>query len=333
MIIEAWTHTLPWAVTFARETRNLGALPLITYEDETAYWDAVRDGEYAVLGKAAAHEWAALAKTDVFIHLWGPGDRVRLHELSDARVDRLFAFNASWYEAAKKAGLRGVRLELGRVHPSTARAYHLDASKWTDQIVQGTMVPPDALARAAAPIARAFGRGKRVRIHDRHGTDLTLGLAHRPIRVIAGRPGSEPFGMLVTLPSGLVRVALDESVADGTIVANRSSYYEDGQATGGVLRFSRGKLTSAEFDHGGERFRSGFRKGGKGRDRPGILSIGLNPRLRNTPPDEDLERGAALVAVGGNRGLGGKNPSPFFGWVVNAGATVEVDGRVVFPGR
>ncbi|MGA8302291.1 MAG: hypothetical protein WA691_06330 [Thermoplasmata archaeon] len=35
--IEAWTHTLPWAVAFARETRRLGAFPLITYDDEDAY--------------------------------------------------------------------------------------------------------------------------------------------------------------------------------------------------------------------------------------------------------------------------------------------------------
>ncbi len=333
VIIEAWTHTLPWAVAFAREARRLGAQPLIPYEDEAAYWDAVEDGEDAVLGKAAAHEWAALGKTDVYIHMWGPGDRVRLSRLPEARVNRLLGFNPGWYAAAEKAGVRGARMELGRVYSTTARAYGADPSKWTDQLVRGTMVTPEALARTGAPIAKALGRGKRLRIRDDKGTDLTLGLSRRRARVLAGRPISAPFGMLVTLPSGLVRVALDESVAEGTIVANRFSYYDDGQATGGSLQFRNGKLTHAEFDSGGERFTAGYRKGGKGRDRPGMLGIGLNPGLHNTPQIEDIELGAVMVSVGGNRGLGGKNPSPFFGWVINAGATVEVDGRPLIARR
>ncbi|MCI4370108.1 MAG: hypothetical protein L3J81_02115, partial [Thermoplasmata archaeon] len=78
VIIEAWTHTLPWAVSFAREARRLGASPLVPYEDEASYWDSVDAKEDKVLGRAAAHEWAALGKTDVYLHMWGPGDRVRL---------------------------------------------------------------------------------------------------------------------------------------------------------------------------------------------------------------------------------------------------------------
>jgi leucyl aminopeptidase (aminopeptidase T) len=327
IIIEAWTHTLPWAVAFAREARRLGAQPLVPYEDEKAYWDAVDDNEDAVLGGAPPHEWAALSKSDVYVHFWGPGDRVRLNALPEARANRLFGFNPNWYAAAAKAGVRGARMEIGRIYPTTVRAYGVDEAEWTDQVVRGAMVTPEKLAAAAAPVAKVLRRGEKLRIHDDHGTDLTLGLAHRPARSQIGRPASYPFGMLTTLPSGMVRVALDESVADGTIVANRSSYYDDGKEDGGVLRFRRGKLTSASFDHGGKRFKAGFNKGGKGRDRPGIFSIGLNPYLHNTPQVEDTELGAVTVAVGGNRGLGGKNPSPFFGWVVNSGATVEIDGR------
>jgi hypothetical protein len=34
-----------------------------------------------------------------------------------------------------------------------------------------------------------------------------------------------------------------------------------------------------------------------------------------------------MVSVVGSRRTGGKNAAPFFGWVVNQGATVEVDGK------
>lgn len=331
VIIEAWTHTLPWAVTFAQEARRLGAQTLVPYEDEDAYWAAVKNGGESVLGKPAGHEFAALGKTDVYIHMWGPGDRVRLNALPEKQANSLFEFNADWYRAAAKAGVRGARMELGRPYPTLAKAYHVDQAKWMDQVLRATMVSPDSLAAAAAPVARALGRGTRLRIRDDAGTDLTLGLAGRTPRKFVGRVSPadrhRPFFSLTTLPSGLVHVALDESVADGTIVGNRACYFDDGIATGAVFRFRRGKLTRAEFDRGGEKFRKGFDAGGKGRDRPGQLRIGLNPELHNTPQVEDTELGALTVSVGGNTGLGGKNPSPFFGWVVNAGASLEVDGK------
>jgi leucyl aminopeptidase (aminopeptidase T) len=331
VVIEAWTHTLPWAVAFAREARRLGAQTLVPYEDEDAYWDTVKDGGAGVLGKAAAHEFAALGKTDVYIHMWGPGDRVRLRSLPEKQADHLFEFNGAWYKAAHKAGVRGARLELGRPFPSLARAYGVDEGEWTESVLRATSVSPDRLAAAAAPIKKALENGKSVRIHDDQGTDLTLGLAGRKAIPLTGRPLPKnrrgPFDSLVTIPTGLVQVALDETVADGTLVSNRTCFYDDGTATGAVFRFRNGKLTDAEFEHGKERFDAGYKTGGKGRDQPGRLSIGLNPELHNTPQVEDAELGAVMVSLGGNRFIGGKNPSSFFGWAISAGATVDVDGR------
>jgi leucyl aminopeptidase (aminopeptidase T) len=331
VIVEAWTHTLPWAVAIAREARQMGAQVLLPYEDEEAYWDVVRGGHERVLGKPAAHEWAALANTDVYIHMWGPGDRVRLNALPAAQLDRLFAFNNKWYATAAKRGVRGARLEIGRPYPALTKAYKADEGKWMTELVRGTMVSPDSLARVGVPVARALARGKRVRIHDSKGTDLTLGLLRRPVRLDIGRTTlaqrKRPFQSLVTLPSGAVSLSIDETVADGTIVANRTNYYDDAIATGGTFQFEGGKLTHAEFREGGDRFNREFEKGGKGRDRPGQLRIGLNPALDNTPQLEDRELGAVMVSLGTNQFYGGKNPARFFGWVINAGATVEVDGK------
>jgi leucyl aminopeptidase (aminopeptidase T) len=337
VMIEAWTHTLPWAVTLARETRRLGAFPLVPYEDEEAFWDVVDHGGAKVLGRPAAHEWAALASTDVYIHMWGPGDRVRLGGLPPAKAGQIFSFNDDWYKTAAKAGVRGARLEVGRPFPSLARAYGIGLDRWTEQVVRGTLVPPDRLAQAAAPIVRALARGRRLTIRDDEGTDLTLGLAGRTPRAYTGTPitgdRNRRGDLLATLPAGSIRVAIDESVAEGTMVANRTCYYEDGTATGAVFRFRDGRLTDAQFESGGERFESGFRAGGKGRDRPGFLGIGLNPELEDTPQLEDVEQGVVMVTLGGNANLGGRNTSRFFGWAIRSGATVEVDGRPLPLGR
>lgn len=329
--IEAWPHTLPWAVALSREARRLKAFPMILYEDEASYWDSVASGEAKILGTAAGHEWAALAKTDVYIHMWGPGDRVRLNALAPRQAGQLFTYNESWYATARKAGLRGARLEIGRPYPSLASAYGADPTSWTNQLIAATMVDPGELARRAAPLVRSLSAGRRVRITHANGTDLTLGLAGRPPRAYVGRPlvgdPKRRFDMLCTLPSGSIRVALDESVAEGTLAGNRTCYYDDGVATEPRFEFAAGRLTSARFARGAERFDGPFKKGGRGRDRPGWFSIGLNPELHDTPQLEDGEAGAVTVSVGGNQHFGGKNRSPFFGWAVLAGATVEVDGR------
>ena len=329
--IEAWPHTLPWAVALARETRRLKATPLVLYEDEGAYWDSVDHGEGKLLGAVAPHEFGALAKTDVYIHMWGPGDRVRLNALPPSKVGELFGWNESWYASARKAGVRGARLEVGRPYPSLADAYGVDGDTWSQQLVAATLVDPAELARRAAPIVKALEKGKSLHITHSNGTDLTLGLAKRRVFSQVGRPRvgdpKRPFDNLCSLPSGAMRVALDESVADGVIVGNRTCYYDDGVATDPTFEFSGGKLTHASFATGGERFDKAFRKGGVGRDRPGMLSIGLNPELHNTPQVEDVEAGAVMVSVGGNQYLGGKNRSPLFGWAIAADASVEIDGR------
>ena len=331
--IEAWPHTVEWATALARESRRLKALPIVLYEDESAYWDSIESGEAKILGTPASHEWAALSKTNVYIHMWGPGDRVRLNALPPAQQGSLFGFNQNWYATAQKTGLRGARLELGRPYPALAKAYDVDQATWSRQLVAATLVDPARLERSAAPIVKALQTGRRLRITHPNGTDLTVGLAKRPARTFLGRPivgdPKRRFDMLCSLPSGSVRVALDESVADGTFVGNRTSYYDDGKATGATFHFQEGRLVEHEFDTGSERFDQPYLKGGPGRDRPGFLTIGLNPELHDTPQVEDIEAGAVMVSVGGNRNLGGKNKSPFFGWAVNAGGTVKVDGRAL----
>ena len=208
--------------------------------------------------------------------------------------------------------------------------YGVDEQEWADQVLQATMVDPRKLEKSGAPVLKALGKGKQLHIFDDHGTDLTLGLLRRPARGELGRSieadRKRPFGSLFLLPAGGIRAPLDMAVADGTIVGNRTDYYDDTKATGGTFHFEHGKLTEATFDKGGERFDTEFKAGGKGRDRPGQLGIGLNPALHDTPQLEDRELGAILVSLGNSQFYGGPNKSPFFGFVVNAGATVEVDG-------
>jgi leucyl aminopeptidase (aminopeptidase T) len=333
VLIEAWSHTLPWAVAFAREARRLKAFPITIYEDEDAYWDAVDHKQDAILGTVPEHEWAALGKASVYIHFWGPVTRLRMAQLPEARREQLLAFNDLWYRSAQKAGIRGVRLEIGRVDPELARAYGVDVDDWRSQLMAATTVDPESLKRAAAPIVKALESGTTVHLSDPAGTDLTLGLKHRKARVQWGRHSPEdlksPFARMISLPAGSVRVAVDEKVADGTLVASRSCYFDDARASGARFEFKNGRLVNHSFESGGETFERAFKAAGKGKDMPGTLGFGLNPKLHDTPQLEDIEAGTVLVATGGNRFTGGTNPANFFGFAISTDTDVEIDGKRV----
>lgn len=332
VVIEGWSHSLPWAAALARETRRLKAYPIVLYEDEDGFWDSVDSHEEKLLGAAPSHEWGMLGKTDVYLHMWGPGDKTKFAKMPPARAGQLFAWNDAWYKTAGKAGLRGARLEVGRPFPTLAKVYGVDLAEWTDQVARASMVDPRKLQAAAKPISHALETGRRLRVYDDEGTDLTLGLAHRKtvanLGVVTAKDRKMPFRLLTSLPAGSVSVALDESVAEGTILSNRSCYTDYGKANGIRFDFENGRLVSRKYSSGGEFFEENYQKGGRGRDQPGQIRIGLNPELHNTPQLEDIEAGAITVSVGMNKFYpGGKNGSSHFGFVVNVGAKIEVDGK------
>jgi len=334
--IETWPSALPWANAFVREARRIGAKPILLYDDETSYWEAVRSGGAAGLGRPGAHEWAALENSDVYIYFWGPEDRSRMRALPEKTQEALTAFNARWYEVAAKSGLRGVRMEIARATEANARYYGVNLGAWTRELVTAGLRNPAEFDRPIARLRRALERGTSVRIRHPNGTDLSLALARREVREFAGRVTRQSmkrrFGMLASVPTAAVAVSVDESTADGTIVSNRENYLPTGVVTKGAWKFSDGRLRSARYASGGTRFRGAYATGGEGRDRPAFLEIGLEPAIRISPELEDSELGALTVGIGANAGYGGRSTSTFSSWLTVRGAELSIDGRVVVRG-
>lgn len=332
VVIETWTHTLPWGAAFSAEARKLGAHPMILYEDEKAYWDAVSGADPKVVGTMGASEQAAVKEADAYVFFWGPEDRPRLQSLPDKTRAALLAFNSKWYTLATKAGLRGCRMELGRATPGAARRFGVDLDRWRSQLVQGTLTDLTAIQRRGAKVSSALFKGHDVLVTHPNGTRLSLHLKGRdPINDdgVVDAADVRSHHAMTPIPGGVVTVALDEDRAEGTFNANRTSYLMTGPATEGRWTFGDGHLTALEYETGGLPVQAALKKAGKGADRPAFLSIGLNPELENTPQLEDQEEGVVCVAVGGNDFYGGKTKNPFLTWIALAGATVTVDGRTI----
>ncbi len=331
--IETYPMALPWALGFVREARRLGARPLLHYEDERSYWTAVKEGRYDAIGQPGSHEWAALAKTDVYIYFWGPEDGARLESLPDATFERLVGFNSKWYQVAERAGVRGARMGIARATAPNARRWGVSLDAWRKEVVSATLLDPKGFEADARKVQRAFERGHAVRLRHPNGTDLTLALAGRKARVDLGWVTTAShkvrYGSMASVPDGCVYVAIDETTAEGTLVSNRMTSLFGEPVREGRWKFRGGRLVGQSYGSGAASIREAYAKGGKGRDRPGILEVGLNPSIRIAPGLEEAERGAITAFVGTNAGYGGRTQSNFIAHLTVAGAELSIDGRTL----
>ncbi|MGA9838985.1 MAG: helix-turn-helix domain-containing protein [Thermoplasmata archaeon] len=334
--IDCWTSTLDYANLFVLETLRLGARPLLLYQDEPTYWAATTEVPATSLESIGEHRRAALEQTDVFVSFFGPSDRERFHSLATATLLRLGEYQDALYRAAAKAGARAVQMAIGRVSEASARMYGVDASAWWEELVDATLVPQSVLRRRGRRLAERLERGRELELRHPNGSRLALRLCGRTPHVSDGSVSRTPVRGswdLVTLPAGVVQVAVDESYAEGSFLSNvecsTGLSNSVGRFVGGRWTFDRGRLRQFSYADGYELFSRSYRRAREGRDRPASVSIGLNEHTVNAPLLEDQSLGTVGLHLGRNDHLGGKTRTPWWAWIFQRGTTVTVDGKPV----
>jgi leucyl aminopeptidase (aminopeptidase T) len=331
VIIETWTHTLPYAAACVTEARRRGALPLLLLEDEGAYWRSWEVVSKRDLGRVGGHEWSALAKAHAYVFFPGPADRFRWRAIP-REYRQSIAYNREWYRRAKAARLRGVRSVLGYASDESAAQYRVEAPMWREQLIRASLQADlPTLKRDVARLSAKLLKGKELRVMASNGTDLKLKLR-----------GRKPFGddgvvdandvksgnNVTVAPPGSVAVAIDEKSAEGLAVANRPSFLPSGRIDGGQWEFERGQMVSGSFTDGGELFQRISQEASPGWNRGAFFSLGINPALDpGVPQVEDQEAGAVAIGIGGNAGYGGATSNPFMAWLIVGEATVALDGK------
>jgi leucyl aminopeptidase (aminopeptidase T) len=193
-----------------------------------------------------------------------------------------------------------------------------------------TEVDPVALRAAGARVAHALSRGRELRVTAPNGTDVRLRLRRRSPWVDDGFVDREDLRRrrnVATVPGGSVVVAIDETSAEGTVIANRPSFLSAGRVEGGQWDLERGRLRNYWYTSGAEAFDVEFAEAPRGREVLGLFGIGLNTSLApGVPHAEDAEAGTVTLAVGGNSAYGGATSCRFLSWLTVGEATVAVDG-------
>ncbi len=340
VIIETWPHTLEYARAFVEETRRLGAVPTLIYEDESAWWSAVEAKNFRPFAKLSKAEKAAVAKADVYVHFFGPQDQERVSSLPSTIREKPFAWNEEWYDTAHKGRLRGVRMTVGMVPNSLADTFGTTGDRLRAKLVKAGSVDASAMARKGAKLRKRIERGSELKLRHPNGTDLTFQLkgvhARADTGIVDATARKRRYGILANNPTGLLMVAVDRANAVGTFVSNRAVYdlTTSKRFADTVWTFEAGKLADWKFGDGAKEFEKGYAKGGPGRDRLSYFSIGLNPEGKEAAPAEDTEEGAVLISVGNNGLADGTNKAKSRGFAMISGADVLVDGTpIVSKGR
>ncbi len=328
--IETWSHALPWALALVREARRRGAEPVLVLEEEETFFRSLRLPRNRFVPRSSA---ALLAGSDAYVYLPGPEAFPRLYGLRERDLDSTVARHGpSWWLAAERHGVRVARLAIAMTTDTAAAHFGVDPEAWQRQVWRASLYPPGQLHRRGLRLARRLARARRVRVRHPNGTDFSAEVDRQGIVIEDGTvdPADARAGRLGTsIPSGTVALPLREGTAEGTWESNRRTYrrFLDPPATAGARwTFRGGRLADYSFDLGGATFAARYDRAGPGRDRPAVLTFGLNPAIGWAPELESIDARTISLGLGTGRRTPGRPGPPIWFASPLAGADVELDG-------
>ncbi len=336
--IETWGHALPWALALVHEARRRGAEPVLVLEEEETFFRSLRLPRNRFVPRSSP---ALLVGSDVYVYLPGPEAFPRLYGLRERDRDTTVARHGpSWWLAAQRHGVRVARLAIAMTTDTAAAHFGVDPEAWQRQVWRASLYSPGQLHRKGIRLARRLARARTVRVRHPNGTDFFAEIDPRGIAIDDGRVGpADPRAARLgtSIPSGTVALPLRAGTAEGTWESNRRTYrrfLEPPTTAGARWTFHRGQLTDYSFDLGGATFAAQYDRAGPGRDRPGVLTFGLNPAIGWAPELEAIDARTISLGLGDGRRRPGRPGRSFWFSSPLAGAEVELDGaRAWIDGR
>ncbi len=281
--------------------------------------------------------WLISQNVDVEMHVgtFHPED---WNALEPSRLSVWGRDNAAGRALRRERDVRLVYVGNGSLTPSDwrARMMGVERAELDHLFHEGVMADPVELAAVGAPLRDILRGASNVRVWHRNGTDITVGVAGSTRVVLSDgttmrpprAPGREDELNITWLPAGEVTLGLDPERADGRLVIEQ--FFLDGKAVAPLtLSYAHGQLVALECDCDASMFRSELQSALPLSERLTGLKIGLNPRVTDPRVLTLMGAGMVSLSLGTNIVLGGDINLPFLFFLTLAGATVEVDGRVV----
>lgn len=302
LTIETWNNGLPFARRLVVEARRIGAIPVVIFEDESAYIEGVRVTPKDTLGSMGRHEYGLLAGSDAYVFIPGPPIGAYSPRLSRQEVADSTKYNRSWYEAAEKAKLRGARLPFGYIGKEYAKLY----GKGPEEMMR------HQLKAVLADFPTISARGKALGQVLQEGTQATLFTVGGKLEfalkgdmeiedgVVDGNDIAGGYNMTY-VPPGFVSKEVDPASADGTVSLS-PSVTRLGLVGDARLEFEGGRLIRWKSQSSSKKLTDLVEAVLPEKRTLSQLIVGLNPLMKYENGQDRTVSGA--IALGGFGFLG-----------------------------
>jgi aminopeptidase len=337
IVVSGGSDDLELLENIAVQVRKRGASPLLTfgsdrltrrmYDDVPASYDTKLPRWSMKLAETATG-WISVDYGD------DPG--LLAHVSPQRFADRNKAFQPI-NELMLKRNLRQVNLGNG-LYPtaSLAKQFGITKEQLSGIFWSGVNTDYSKLQSTGGAVKKALVGGRKVRVTNANGTDVTFGIEGRRVFVSDGVISPEDMkeggaACQVWLPAGEVYVTAVPGTAEGKVVVDRH-FYQDKEILGLELTFKGGKLASMSAKSGIEPLQALYDASGEGKDEFAGIDFGINSNVAIPAGSRMVAwvpAGMVTVGFGNNVWAGGSNNASFglFGFI--PGSTVEVDGKAV----
>jgi len=294
LTVEAWNSGLGFARHAVAEARAMGCTAVMILEDEQAYVEGVRKAPKESLGIMGKNEYSLLSGTDAYIFVPGQALASYSKTLTPTELVDSTRYNASWYEAAKKAGLRGARMAFGYVGRDMSRMLGKSVEDVVRAQLKAALVEYRGISADLGRIASQLG----------DGTDVTLESAGATLRFrvkgemevddgIVDEKDVAEGSNLTYMPPGMVTKELDTESVNGTLRVFQS-LTKFGVLQGAELEFNEGKLVGWKSRDKAKLERL-LKSVPEEKRRLVLLGIGANPVLRYGFGQDRFVRGSVTL--------------------------------------
>lgn len=289
--IETWNTGLEFAQRVAVQARRLGATPLLVWEDEDTFVEALRRSPKASMGTMGRHEYALVSQTDAYVFIPGPalGGSPRL---SPAEVSTATSYNSSWYQAAKKARLRGARMLFGYVGPELAGILRKSPARIVEHQLRACLTDYRSVRRTGLALSKRLRPRAKVTLRSEgHTLRFELGGEEAIEDGTVGDIDLATGGNMTNVPPGYYAREIVSSSLDGVVCLHAPVPRIRARANL-RLTFRGGRLVRWESDVAQRWLDRLVEDTARERRTLGVLTIGLNPALREGYGQDRLVQGA-----------------------------------------
>jgi len=292
--IETWNNGLFFAERALVCARELGAIPLLLFEDETSYIEGVRKAPRDAVGKMGKHEYALLSATDAYLFIPGPvlGGSPKL---SREEVVAYTSYNSSWYKAAMRAGLRGARLTFGYVGEEMARVLGKNLKEIVEHQLRASLIDFHKIRQIGMKLSQKMKRGAKVTARaEGEVLNFELGAEEEIDDGMTDRRDVTEGNNMTNVPPGYFAKAIKKETLSGAVRVH-APLPRLGTSVDLRLEFAKGRLKTWESERNQEWLGSLVRRLPAERRTFSDIVMGLNPLLRYGYAQDRLVGGAITL--------------------------------------